>query len=211
MRRARRWAWVLRGSTDLPPRDRILMGFQAGLPAKRLRIPKVIGRARSQGRCPVGAFAGSLGSSPLEVVIRGIPSACEPLLRSALGSLQVLAPSNQGLHPLRRCYPLHVRCELVPQFFFFSMVFSFLPWFRRALSCSVLLLMRRLHMFVLRVFVTCEDFRLKLAPAIIFDVLKDFTSDSSLLGCAVAPIHITRTSVGQAGSLAGLARAGYSR
>ena len=51
---------------------------------------------------------GSLGSSPLEGVIRGIPSACDLVLRSARGSLQVLAPSDQGLRPLRRCDPLYV-------------------------------------------------------------------------------------------------------
>ena len=80
MRRARRWAWVLRGPADLPPSDGILMGFQAGLPAKRLRIPKVSGRARVHGK-----VAGSLGNSPPEGVIRGIPSACDPVLRLAPG------------------------------------------------------------------------------------------------------------------------------
>ena len=151
MRRARQWAWVLRGPADLPPSDSILMGFEAGLPAKRLRIPKVSGRATAQGRGPVRGVAGSLGSSPPEGVIRGIPSACEPVLRWAWGSLQMLAPSDQGLRPLRRCDPLYVRSEPVPQFVdFLSMFFSFLPWLHRALSCSVLLLTRRLHMFVLR-------------------------------------------------------------
>ena len=70
------------------------------------------------------------------------------------------------------------------------MFFSFLPWLHRALSCSVLLLMRRLHMFVLRMFVTCEDFRLKSAPSIIFDVLKDETSESwdALLHLSTSPV-----------------------
>ena len=150
-----------------------------GLPAKRLRIPKVSGRARAQGWGTVREVEGSLGSSPQEGVIRRIPSACDLVLRSARGSLQVLAPSDQGLRPLRRCDPLYVRSEPVLQFVgFLSMFFSFLPWLHRALSCSVLLLMRCLHLFVLRMFVTCEDFRLKSAPDIIFDVLKDFTSDS---------------------------------
>ena len=58
------------------------------------------------------------------------------------------------------------------------MIFSFLPWLHWPLSCSVLLLMRRLHLFILRMFVTCEDFRLKFAPNIIFHVLKEFTLDS---------------------------------
>ena len=49
MRRARRWAWGLRGPANLPPRDGILMGFQAGLPAKQLRIPKVSSKARARG------------------------------------------------------------------------------------------------------------------------------------------------------------------
>ena len=79
---------------------------------------------------------GSLGSSPARGVIRGIPAACDPVLRSARGSLQVLAPSNQGLRPLRRCNPLHVRSEPVPRVVaFLSMFFSFLPWLHRGLSC----------------------------------------------------------------------------
>ena len=79
----------------------------------------------------------------------------------------------------------------MPQFVgFFSMFFSFLPWLHRALSCSVLLLMQHLHMFVLRMFVTCEDFRLKSAPDIIFDVLKGCTSDSwdALLLPSTSPV-----------------------
>ena len=59
----------------------------------------------------------------------------------------------------------NVRSEPVQQFVgFLSIVFTDLPWLHRTLFCSVLLLMRRLHMFVLRMFVTCEDFRLKTAP-----------------------------------------------
>ena len=65
----------------------------------------------------------------------------------------------------------------MPQFVvFLGTFFSFLPWLHRALPYSVLLLMRCLHMFVLQV--TCEDFRIKSAPDIIFDVMKDFTTDS---------------------------------
>ena len=128
MQRARRWAWLLRGPADLPPSNGILMGFHAGLPAKRLRIPKVSGRARAQGRGPVRGVAGSLGNSPPEGVIRGIPSACDPVPRSARGPLQVLAPSDQGLRPLRRCDRLYVRSELVPQLVGFLSMFSLDGW-----------------------------------------------------------------------------------
>ena len=131
------------------------------------------------GHGPVGVVAGSVGNLPPEEVIRGIPFACDPVLRSARGSMQVLAPSDHGLRRLRRCDTLYVRSEVVPQFVgFLSVCFAFLPWLHRALFCSVLLLMRRLHMIVLRMIVTCEVFRLKTAPDVIFDVLKDFTSDS---------------------------------
>ena len=70
------------------------------------------------------------------------------------------------------------------------MFFSFLPWLHRALSCNVLLLMRRLHLFVLRMFIACEDFWLKSAPDIFFAVLKDFTSDSwdALLHLSTSPV-----------------------
>ena len=70
------------------------------------------------------------------------------------------------------------------------MFFSFLPWLHRALSCSVLLLMRRVHMFGLRMSVTCADFRLKYAPDIIFGVLKEFTLDSweALLHLSTSPV-----------------------
>ena len=77
------------------------------------------------------------------------PIRCDWVLRSARGSLQVLAPSDQGLQPLRRWNQGYVSSEpglrLVR---FLSMLFCFLPWLHRALSCSVLLLMRRLHLFV---------------------------------------------------------------
>ena len=52
--------------------------------------------------------------------------------------------------------------------------------------------MRRLHMFVLRMFITCEDFRLTFALDIIFDVLKDFTLD-----CRNALLHLTASTVPQ--------------
>ena len=87
------------------PSDGILMGFQVGLVAKQLRIPRVSVRARAQGPGPVREVVGSLGSSPPGGVTREIPSACDPMLRSARGSLQVLAPSDQGPRPLRRCNP----------------------------------------------------------------------------------------------------------
>ena len=84
----------------------------------------------------------------------------------------------------------------MPQFVgFLSIFFSFLPWLHRALSCSVWLLMRCLHMFVLRMFVNCEDFRLRSAPSIIFDVLKDFPLDSwdALLHLSTSPVPQLRT------------------
>ena len=105
----------------------------------------------------------------------------------------MLAPSDQGPRPLRRCDPLHVRCEPVPQLVgFLSTFVSFLRGLHRVLSCSVLLLMRRLHMFVLRMFVSSEDFLLNSAPDIIFDVLKDFTSD-----CWDALLHLSKLPVPQ--------------
>ena len=57
------------------------------VPAKRLRIPNVSGRARAQGRGPVREVERSFGSSPPEGVIRGIPSSRDPMLRSARGLL----------------------------------------------------------------------------------------------------------------------------
>ena len=73
------------------------------------------------------------------------------------------------------------------------MFFSFLPRLHRGLFSSVLLLMRRVRMFVLRMFVTCEDFRLKMAPDVIFDVVKDFTSDfwDVLLHLSTTPVPQT--------------------
>ena len=139
----------------------------------------------------MGVVAGSLGNSPPQDVIRGIPFACDPVLRSARGSMQVLAPSDHGLRRLRRCDRLYVRSEPVPQLVgFLSMCFAFLPWLHRVLFCSVLLLMRRLHMIVLRMIVTCEIFRLNTALDVIFDVLKDFTSDSwdALLHLSTSPV-----------------------
>ena len=109
--------------------------------------------------------AGSVGNSPPEEVIRGIPFACDPGLRSARGSMQVLAPSDHGMRRLRRCDALYVRPEVVPQFVgFLSMCFAFLPWLHRALFCSVLLPMRRLHMIVLRMIVTWEVFDSRRRP-----------------------------------------------
>ena len=73
---------------------RHVMGFQADLPAKRLRIPKVSARAGARERGPVREVVSSIGSSPPGGVIRGIPSACDLVPRSARGSLQVLAPRD---------------------------------------------------------------------------------------------------------------------
>ena len=126
MRRARRWAWVLRGPVDLLPSDGILMGFPANVPPKRSCMPKVSVRARAHERGPVREVGGSLGSSPPRGVIHGIPSVYNPVLRLARGSVQVLAPSDQGLRPLRRCDPLYVRSEPIPQFVGFLSMFFFL-------------------------------------------------------------------------------------
>ena len=56
--------------------------------------------------------------------------------------------------------------------------------------------MRRLHMFVMRLFVTCEDFRLKTATVVIFDVLKYFAADSW-----DAPLHLSTSPVAQLGKV----------
>ena len=140
MRRARRWAWVLLVPDDLPPSDGILMGFQTGLPTKQLRIPRVSVRARARGPVSVREVVGSLGSLPPGGVIREIPSACDPLLRLARGSLQVLDPSDAGVRPLRGCDPLNVKSEPVPQFsWFFECVlfFSALASLGVVLQCLV--------------------------------------------------------------------------
>ena len=100
----------------LAPSDGILMGFQAGLPAKKLHIARVSVRVRAREPGPVREVVGSLGSLAPGGVIRGIPSACDPVLRSVRGSLQVLAPSAECPRPLRRCDPLYIRSEQVPRF-----------------------------------------------------------------------------------------------
>ena len=139
----------------------------------------------------------SFGSLPPEGVSRRIPSASDPVLRSARGSLHVLAPSDQGLRPLRGCDPLYVRCDPVPRFVgFFECVLFFRALASPMLCCSVFLLVRRLRLFVLRMFVTCEDFRLKPAPAKMFDVPKHFTSDS-----CDAPVHLSTPPVPQLGKV----------
>ena len=188
MRRVRRWASVLQKPDTLSPSDGIPMGFQAGLPAKQLRVPRVSVRVRARGPSLAGVVEGSLGSLPPRGVLREIPSACDPVLRSVQESLQVLAPSDEDPQPLRGCDLLYVRSEPVPRLHgFLRALFSFLPWLHRALSCGVLLLMPRLHLFVLRMF---EDFRLKSAQEIIFDVLKDLTADSweALLHLSTSPV-----------------------
>ena len=45
---------------------------------------------------PMGEVEGCLGSFPPGGIIREIPSAYDPVLRSAWGSLQVLASSGEG-------------------------------------------------------------------------------------------------------------------
>ena len=139
---------------------------------------------------------GSRGNSPPAGVTRETPSACDtsvggPVLSSAQGSLRVITLADGGPCPLTRADFLYVRLEPVPLFVhFLQAFFSFLPWLHRALSCGVLLLMRRLHLFVLRFFITCEDFRLRSAPDIIFSALSEFTAESwqALLHLSTSPV-----------------------
>ena len=187
MRRARRWAWVVQRPDDLPPRGGILMGLQSGLPAKWLCVPRRSVRVRAAEQRPAGVGGGSPGNSPPAGVTRETPSASDssvggPVLSSAHGSLPVITLADGGPRPLTRADLLYVRSEPVPLFVhFLQAFFSFLPWLHRALSCGVLLLMRRLHLFVLRLFLTCEDFRLRSAPDIPFSTLSEFTADPSRL------------------------------
>ena len=113
------------------------------------------------------------------------------MLSSAQGSLQVITLADGGPRPLTRADLLYVRSEPVPLFVqFLKAFFTFLPWLRQALSCRVLLLMKRLHLFVLRLFVTCEDYRLRSAPDIIFNALSEFTTESwqALLHLSTSPV-----------------------
>ena len=113
------------------------------------------------------------------------------MLSSAQGSLRVITLADGGPRPLTRADLLYVRSEPVPLFVhFLQAFFSFLPWLHRALSCGVLLLMRRLHLFVLRLFLTCEDFRLRSAPDVTFSALSEFTAESwqALLHLSTSPV-----------------------
>ena len=113
------------------------------------------------------------------------------MLSSARGSLRVITLADGGPRLLTRADLLYVRSEPVPLFVhFLQAFFSFLPWLHRALSCGVLLLMRRLHLFVLRLFITCEDFRLRSAPDITFSALSEFTAESwqALLHLSTSPV-----------------------
>ena len=196
MRRTRRWAWVMQKPYGLPPRGGILMGLQSGLPAKWLCVPHQRIRAKAAVQRQASAAGGSPGSSPPVGTIRETPSACDepvggPVLSSAQGSLQVITLADGGPRPLTRADLLYVRSEPVPLFVqFLQAFFTFLPWLQQALSCGVLLLMRRPHLFVLRLFVTCEDYRLRSAPDIIFNALSEFTAESwqALLHLSTSPV-----------------------
>ena len=48
-----------------------------------------------------------------------------------------------------------------------------LSWLGRALSCSVSLLLLCLNLFLLRLFITAEDFRLCISHAVVLEVLED--------------------------------------
>ena len=138
----------------------------------------------------------SPGNSPPAGETRETPSACDtpvggPVLSSAQGSLRVITLADGGPRPLTRADLLYMRLEPVPLFVhFLQAFFSFLPWLHRALSCGVLLLMRRLHLFVLHLFITCEDFRLRSAPDITFSALSEFTAESwqALLHLSMSPV-----------------------
>ena len=181
---------------DLPPRGGILMGLQSGVPAKWLSVPRRSVRIRAEERRLAGVGGGSPGNSPPAGETRETPSACDtsiggPVLSSAQGSLRVITLADGGPRPLTRADLLYVRSEPVPLFVhFLQAFFSFLPWLHRALSCGVLLLMRRLHLFVLRLFLTCEDFRLRSAPDITFSALSEFTAESwqALLHLSTSPV-----------------------
>ena len=113
------------------------------------------------------------------------------MLSSAQGSLQVITLADGGPRPLTRADLLYVRSEPIPLFVqFLQAFFTFLPWLHQALSCGVLLLMKRLHLFVLRLFVTCEDYRLRSAPDIIFNARSEFTAESwqALLHLSTSPV-----------------------
>ena len=113
------------------------------------------------------------------------------MLSSAQGSLQVITLADGGPRPLTRADLLYVRSEPVPLFVqFLQAFFTFLPWLHQTLSCGVLLLMKRLHLFVLRLFVTCEDYRLRSAPDITFNALSEFTAESwqALLHLSTSPV-----------------------
>ena len=113
------------------------------------------------------------------------------MLSSAQGSLQIITLADGGPRPLTRADLLYVRSEPVPLFVqFLQAFFTFLPWLHQALSCGVLLLMKRLHLFVLRLFVTCEDYRLRSAPDIILNALSEFTAESwqALLHLSTSPV-----------------------
>ena len=174
------------------------MGLQSGLPAKWLCVPhrRIRAKAAVQRQANAGGGGGRLEIRPPLGAIRETPSACDepvggPVLSSAQGSLQVITLADGGPRPLTRADLLYVRSEPAPLFVqFLQAFFTFLPWLHQALSCGVVLLMKRLHLFVLRLFVTCEDYRLRSAPDIIFNALSEFTAESwqALLHLSTSPV-----------------------
>ena len=124
------------------------------------------------------------------------------MLSSAQGSLRVITLADGGPRPLTRADLLYVRSEPFPLFVqFLQAFFTFLPWLHQALSCGVLLLMKRLYLFVLRLFVTCEDYRLRSAPDIIFNALSEFTAES--WQALFAFVYVASAAGGQGGPAAG--------
>ena len=65
-----------------------------------------------------------------------------------------------------------------------------IPWLHRALSCVVRLLLLRLHLFLVRLFLTAEDYRLTRATRVIFDSLSELTEEpwSFLLHLSTRPV-----------------------
>ena len=174
------------------------MGLQSGLPAKWLCVPHRGVRARTavQRQASARGGGGSPGNSAPVGAIRETPSACDesvggPVLSSAQGSLQIITLADGGPRALTRADLLYVRSEPIPLFvYFLQAFFTFVPWLHQALSCGVLLLMKRLRLFVLRLFVTCEDYRLRSAPDITFNALSEFTAESwqALLHLSTSPV-----------------------
>ena len=83
----------------------------------------------------------------------------------------LLSPYAYELPQLRtgsQSLPLYDSREPVPLFVCFMI----------SLSCDVHLLLLRLHIFLARLFLTAEDYRLTCAPGVIFDSLSELTEES---------------------------------